>query len=416
MSGETHVPRIGRPAARDALPPGAPVRRTRRDWAVDAALTVLAVLGGAVSWSEDHPGGLFDDPGRVIDLGLGAVAIGMLWVRRRWLLPAATVAIVASAFAAATAGASAILLFLVAVHRSWRQLAPLAVLSVATGAVYAAIHPDEEIGYGWTLVILVVAFAAIVGWGVYVRSRRQLLLSLRDRAQRAVAEQQLLVAQARDHERARIAREMHDVLAHRISLLSMHAGALEFRPDASPEEVAEAAGVIRSNAHLALEDLREVIGVLRGDDATTGEPTSTTRPQPTMDDVPALLAESRAAGVRVRERVDLADGPAIPAALGRTAYRVVQEGLTNARKHAPGATVDVRIAGAPEDGVTVEVLTPAAAGRLASSGGPAVAAIPGSGTGIVGLAERAALAGGRLDHGTTPDGGFRLRAWLPWST
>ena len=98
---------------------------------------------------------------------------------------------------------------------------------------------------------------------MFVRARRQLVVSLRDRAERAEAEQQLRVEQARQAERARIAREMHDVLAHRISLLSLHAGALEFRPDAPPEEVARAAGVIRASAHEALEDLREVIGVLR---------------------------------------------------------------------------------------------------------------------------------------------------------
>ena len=109
----------------------------------------------------------------------------------------------------------------------------------------------------------VLASVAVVTWGMFVRARRQLVLTLRDRAERAEAEQHLRVDQARQQERARIAREMHDVLAHRISLLSLHAGALEFRPDAPPEEVARAAGVIRSSAHEALNDLREVIGVLR---------------------------------------------------------------------------------------------------------------------------------------------------------
>ena len=107
---------------------------------------------------------------------------------------------------------------------------------------------------------------------MFVRARRQLVVSLRDRAERAEAEQQLRVAQARQLERTRIAREMHDVLAHRISLLSLHAGALEFRPDAPPEEVARAAGVIRASAHAALQDLREVIGVLRAELAGRGRP------------------------------------------------------------------------------------------------------------------------------------------------
>ena len=103
----------------------------------------------------------------------------------------------------------------------------------------------------------------MVGWGLFVRAQRELVLSLRERAERLEAEQRLRVEQAREAERRRIAREMHDVLAHRVSLLSLHAGALEFHPDASAEEVAEAAAVIRASAHAAMQELRDVIGVLR---------------------------------------------------------------------------------------------------------------------------------------------------------
>ena len=171
----------------------------------------------------------------------------------------------------------------------------------------------------------------VVAWGMFVRARRQLVLSLRDRAERAEAEQQLRVEQARQQERTRIAREMHDVLAHRISLLSLHAGALEFRPDAAPDEVARAAGVIRASAHEALEDLREVIGVLR-DGSEAGEPE---RPQPTLADLPALVDESRAGRACACARGPARRRRGRPAGTGRSAYRIVQEGLTNARKHAP---------------------------------------------------------------------------------
>ena len=167
-----------------------------------------------------------------------------------------------------------------------------------------------------------VAFIAIITaahrsrWGMYVRARRQLVLSLRERAERAEAEQQMRVEQAQAHERARIAREMHDVLAHRISLLSMHAGALEFRPDAPPEEIARAAGVVRASAHQALEDLREVIGVLR-EESLDGDPE---RPQPTLANLPGLLDESRQAGMHVSSecRVEDLDG----GARGRRAQRL----------------------------------------------------------------------------------------------
>ena len=132
---------------------------------------------------------------------------------------------------------------------------------------------------------------------------------------------------------------MHDVLAHRMSLLSLHAGALEFNPDASADEVADAAGVIRESARAALDELRGVIGVLREE----GGESLTAPPQPTLADLPALVEESRAAGMRLTARIELGD-EALPAAVGRTAYRIAQEGLTNARKHAPGAAVTLTVA------------------------------------------------------------------------
>ena len=171
----------------------------------------------------------------------------------------------------------------------------------------------------------------VLGWGLFVRARRELVRSLREQAERAGDE-------ARAAERRRIAREMHDVLAHRLSLLSVHAGALEFRPEAPPEEVAEAASVIRESARAALEELRGVIGVLRED---SGE-SLTEPPQPTLADLPALVEESREAGMRITAQIELGDA-APAAAAGRTAYRIAQEGLTNARKHAPGAAVTLTV-------------------------------------------------------------------------
>jgi signal transduction histidine kinase len=196
---------------------------------------------------------------------------------------------------------------------------------------------------------------------------------------------------------------MHDVLGHRISLLSLHAGALEFHPDAPPEEVARAAAVIRVSAHQALEDLRTVIGFLR--DGTDGD--APRPPQPTLAALPTLLEESRAAGMALHADVRVADLSAVPDVLGRHALRIVQEALTNARKHAPSAEVDLRVEGAPGAGLSIDVRNPV----------PVLAApadIPGSGTGLVGLAERATLSGGRLEHGLDADGDFRVQAWLPW--
>ena len=150
---------------------------------------------------------------------------------------------------------------------------------------------------------------------------------------------------------------MHDVLAHRLTLLSVHAGALEFRPDAPPAEVARAAGVIRDSAHEALQDLRQIIGVLR----SPGEGADD-RPQPTLATLDALVAESREAGMKVVLDSRVPDASGVPAATGRNAYRIAQEALTNARKHAPGAEVTVTRHRPPRRGTHRRGPQPRAAG------------------------------------------------------
>ncbi|MDP9799043.1 signal transduction histidine kinase [Catenuloplanes nepalensis] len=396
--------------ALDAPDEDDPVRpRTTRDWAVDSLTFVFAIgFAIAVTAQEFYGWGTPERIGRGpawllwLDLALSLVLCVALWWRRRRPVSLALLGVLFGVFSAASGGATLTILFSVAVHRRFPVAAALTAINVAPTLIYAWLRPDPAIGY-WATIAWTTVFASIILlWGSLIRSRRQLVRSLRDRAERAEAEQQLRVTQARQLERTRIAREMHDVLAHRISLLSLHAGALEIRPDAPAAEVARAAGVIRASAHQALQDLREVIGVLR-EPAADGGPE---RPQPTLTDLNTLVEESRAAGARVTlELPDGAESP--PDAVGRTAYRMVQEGLTNARKHAPGALVTVSVAGAPGSGLTIRVRNP---GPI-TVGAPV---LPGAGTGLVGLAERATLAGGRLDHRREPGGGFTLEAWLPW--
>jgi signal transduction histidine kinase len=127
-------------------------------------------------------------------------------------------------------------------------------------------------------------------------------------------------------------------------------------------------------------------------------------------DLPMLIDESRKAGMRVVLECDVADLGAVPEAVGRTAFRIVQEGLTNARKHADRTPVSVAVQGAAADGLTVEIRNPWPAATTRTT------EIPGAGKGIIGLAERTALTGGRLEHGRTPAGEFRLWTWLPWPT
>jgi signal transduction histidine kinase len=400
MSAQLEHPRL-LPGVLVPDPDRDPRKRTTRDWLVDLACFGVAIVFGFLVFAESMD--RLSDEQQFFDLVVGLIASLALWWRRRWPIGVALFVAALNVYSSSSAIAGAIALFTVAVHRRAAIAVALGGLTLVITPIYLAIHPEDEVPYWVDMAIAILASGAVVAWGMFVRSRRQLVLSLRDRAERAEAEQQLRVEQARQHERARIAREMHDVLAHRISLLSLHAGALEFRPDAPPDEVARAAGVIRASAHEALDDLRTVIGVLR--EGSDGEPPE--RPQPTLADLPALIEESREAGVHVRYDWRLPDAAAVPDGAGRNAYRIVQEGLTNARKHAHGAAVDVSVAGAEGEGLTIEV-------RNRLPVGVAAAAIPGAGTGIVGLAERASLAGGRLEHGRTASGDWRLWAWLPW--
>ncbi|HWH92664.1 MAG TPA: sensor histidine kinase, partial [Baekduia sp.] len=142
---------------------------------------------------------------------------------------------------------------------------------------------------------------------------------------------------------------------------------------------------------------------------------ATEPPQPTLGEVPALVEESRLAGARVALRIDAPGAEAIPAALGRTVYRIVQEGLTNARKHAPAAAVDVAVQ-ARDDTLVVSVVSRRPVGVGAPAAGPLRSPDrpPGAGTGLIGLGERVALAGGVLEHGPDETGDFVLRATLPW--
>ncbi|HET9331235.1 MAG TPA: histidine kinase [Steroidobacteraceae bacterium] len=373
--------------------------RSGRDWIVDGVLFIVAAMLAIASVVSSARQGL-QGLQLVIDAIGGAVLCLALWWRRRWPLGLwlASVPVVIVSSSAGAAGV--IILYTVAAYRRWQLAFLVAAATVVLLPLGRAVHP-QDISLTAYYLAGTLGPAVVVAWGMFRRTRRQ---AQREQARRAEAEEQLRVEQIRYAERTRIAREMHDVLAHRISLLSLHAGALEFRPDAPPEQVARAAAVIRASAHQALEDLRAVIGVLRdGTDGRGPQP-----PQPTLAALPGLLEESRAAGMRVHAEVRLPDLAAVPDAIGRHALRIVQEGLTNARKHATSAPVELRLDGAAGHGLTIEVRNPLPALATAEP------KIPGTGAGLLGLTERATLSGGRLEHGLDKHGQFRLHAWLPW--
>jgi signal transduction histidine kinase len=364
-------------------------------YGVIAAISVAAWWGLA-EWQWNNNRAWFG-----IDLALGLAGFVLVAWRRRAPFSVAMALNLMSAVSGSVGGPATLALVSLATRRRWREIIPAGVVSLAASIVLVRLDPTGA-GEPWQLTTpLVAAIVAItIGWGMYIGSRRELLARLRERAETTESEQAARLAQSRTAERTRIAREMHDVLAHRISMVTMHAGALAYRKDLTPEQVRETAGIIQENSHQALTELRQVLGVLR-EDPGDADPE---RPQPSAGDLHELLEEAREAGMNVMSNL----GPveAIPDPMGRTAYRVVQEGLTNARKHAPDTLVTVALSGGPGEGLTISVRNPL---RIGSS-----LDVPDSGLGLVGLTERAALVGGRLTHGVTADREFALTVWLPW--
>ncbi|MWJ43069.1 two-component sensor histidine kinase [Clavibacter michiganensis subsp. michiganensis] len=229
--------------------------------------------------------------------------------------------------------------------------------------------------------------------GAFLRERRTAAAQLRELREAQTLGQRQAAEVALARERAVLAREMHDVVSHQVSLIAVQAGALQV--GAADERSREAARTIRGLSTVTLEELRGMVEVLR---AAGGERRELA-PQPTLRDVPALVAAS---GIRATTDLDL---PAdLPAAAQRAVYRTVQEGLTNARKHATGA--DVRITGRLDAGhVVLEV----EAGRATLP----LLDLPSGRHGLTGLRERAQLLGGSLTAGTRPDGSHLLRLRFP---
>ena len=262
--------------------------------------------------------------------------------------------------------------------------------------------PHTMVALNWWVVPIVVALAMVpaIGLGLALRARRQSRVAEVRAEVAGEHSARLGDALARQVERERIAREVHDVLGHRLSLLNLHAGALEVNAQAD-EELARSAALVRASAGQSVEDLRSLLSVLRQDPGS--EPAL---PEPSLADLPAVIDETVHTGVPVSATVYLDRAETADPALARAVYRIVQELLTNARKHAPGAQIRLAVTGGPQTGLGIDARNP----YLGPAAGGA-----GAGRGLQGIAERVELLGGQLAYGLD-DGGatFRVTVALPW--
>ena len=248
--------------------------------------------------------------------------------------------------------------------------------------------------YAIQCVMLAAGPAAV---GLLARTRRELADRLSELTRGRQRESRLLADRVLATERARLAREMHDVVSHQVSLISIQAGALQV--STGDPAARESAVTIRELSVRTLEELRQMVGVLRASGVRGDVPLA---PQPRLADLPGLI---RGSGLPVTSHL-AATGRHWPEAVERAAYRTVQEALTNITKHAPGAAVTIRVTGSGSR-LLVEVHN----APPASDAGPSP--LPGGGHGLVGLRERAQLLGGTLAAGPAADGGFTVRAVLP---
>ncbi|MFJ1794489.1 sensor histidine kinase [Kitasatospora griseola] len=397
----------------------------RRSAALDVALALAAASECAI--------GAYGLVRVRLDLGLAAAVIGVvlgslaglsLLVRRRWpVLPV----VVALVFVPGFFGVMLLVVSLYTLAATWewpsRRARVIVLSTVAAAETFGMVllamfapnpsPPQEPLPPAWVLVIAS-AFVAVgmavapVVTGLYMGARRRLVVSLRDRAEGLETELTLLAEQARERawrarveERTLIAREMHDVVAHRVSLMVVHAAAVERIIPKDPAKAQQSANLIGEVGRQALDELREILGVLRMTEAQD----QVEAPVGGLGELPELVEQSRAAGMAVSLTVS-GEHLVYAAEAEQTAFRVVQEGLTNAHKYAGGARVAVLLAYVP-NGVRVSVTNDC-------PGGAAVpVALPSGGNGLVGMRERVLALGGMFHAGPEDGGGFRVEAVLP---
>ncbi|MGK4583435.1 sensor histidine kinase [Kitasatospora sp. HPMI-4] len=254
---------------------------------------------------------------------------------------------------------------------------------------------------GGPLPIVLSGAVLVLGWSLRGRGEARRLLAEQEQISEAERGRRTLL-----EERARIARELHDVVAHHMSVITVQADSAPYRISGLPPEAAEEFGTIAAAARGSLAEMRRLLGVLRSEESAPDR-----TPQPGLDRLPELVDTVAQAGVRAELSIAEEVGALgeLPQAVGVSTYRIVQEALANVVRHAPGAEVWVSVA-AEDDTLRITVVNAAPAGGNDRAG---VESPEGTGHGLVGMRERVRLLGGRLDTGPLPDGGFRVAAVLP---
>ncbi|WP_405702520.1 sensor histidine kinase [Streptomyces sp. NBC_00069] len=397
----------------------------RRGAVLDVALAAVSAVECAV---EGVP--FAREAGVPVAVGVlfGLLVGSTLVLRRRWPIAVVLVGIAVSPAAMGFLLGVVGLYTLAACEVPRRITATLTSMSLVATFVVMYVRTSGDQGASQSLVIVLSVFVAValtvppVLLGLYIGARRRLMESLQERADSLERELSLLADRAeeraewaRTEERTRIAREMHDVVAHRVSLMVVHAAALEAVAAKDPARAAKNAALVGDMGRQALTELREMLGVLRAAESPKRAPAVVPvaalvgsfedGPGPSLEELEALVGQSRAAGMVVELDVRGA-GADYPAEVEQTAYRVVQEALTNCHKHAPGARVVVRLAHR-EGEVAMQVEN----GPCGADG--VQPGLPSGGNGLVGMRERVLGLGGVFVSGPTDEGGFKVSAVLP---
>jgi signal transduction histidine kinase len=372
----------------------------------DSALA-LAAAGLSTAFFVVHPAdsGL---PRGTFVLGCGLVLLHTLPLAARRQFPLAVLATsVASGLAFVALGLPPDILWVaipVAVYSvaaygdRWVSLAGLVVAEL--GSVANQLTPGRF--QAPTVVSNALFIAAAWLLGHFVGVRRLYVLQLEDRTAELEQAREELARRAVTEERLRLARELHDVVAHAMSVIAVQSGVGAHVADTQPKEAARALGAIEATSRAALEELRRLLGVLRQAD----EPRGDLAPVPGLADLEGLLAEVTKAGLAVKLQVN-GTRPPLPAGVDLSAYRIVQEALTNVVKHAGSARAQV-VVGYGDQDVTVEIIDDGRGAVTSVSDGRA-----GTGHGLIGMRERVAAFGGELEVGPRAGGGFRVAARLP---